>query len=121
MIDPVEQTLRPRLTHGTERLANGGQAGNAEGGTEHVVEADHGDVLRHLEPGFVKGANGSEGSDIVECEERSEISGARQQGLNRAIAESGRPTVLGQLDEQFLVNLQAEGAGGFHNLPPAIV
>src|SRR3984885_1739178 len=121
MVDSIQQCFGARLTHGPEGLADGGEAGNAEGRAEHVVEADHGNVLRHLEPGFVQGADGAEGSDIVECKERGEIPGTRQQRLYRAVPQGGGPTILGQLYQQFLVNLQPESAGCFHNLPPAMV
>ena len=65
--------LRSALAHFKERLADGGERRRVIGRGLDVVEADHRDVFGHAEAGVFQGANGANGGDVVEAEDRSEV------------------------------------------------
>lgn len=72
-----------------EGLADGGERGDLVGGGLNVVEADDGDILGDPEAGFVEGANGSHGRDIVEAEDRGEGAAAGDELADAWITDLG--------------------------------
>ena len=78
-------------THLVEGLAHGGEAGVEVLGDDDVVEADDGDVAGAGEAGVFNGADGADGSGVVEAEDGGEVAGAGEEITNGRIAELGGP------------------------------
>ena len=75
--------------HGFERLADGGEAGDVEGGGFDVVVAEDGDVFGDAEAGVVEGADGADGGDVVEAEDGGEGGAGGEEFLDAGVSDFG--------------------------------
>src|SRR5579859_4344654 len=73
-----------------------------------VVEADHGNVLGHVQIGIAKGANRTDGGHVIEGDDRRESLVALQEGLNHRITQLWRRNVTLQLNGEFWVDGKAQ-------------
>ncbi|MND87531.1 hypothetical protein D3C80_795320 [compost metagenome] len=67
-------------------MANGGERRAGEARHLHVVVADHGDVVRHLDSGFPGGADGTDGHGIVKGKHRRRARREGQDPLHGIVA-----------------------------------
>lgn len=75
--------------HGFEGLADGGEAGDVEGGGLDVVVTEDGDVIGDAEAGVVEGAYGADGGDVVEAEDGGEGGAGGEDGADAGVADFG--------------------------------
>ena len=116
-----EERFGRGASHELERLADGGDARDVEGGGLDVVEADDGDVVGDAEAGVVEGADAAHGGDVVEAEDGGELALAGDEVVDAGVADLGGGGVLVELDGELAVDDEAELAGDLHGGVPAIL
>ena len=72
-VDAFQNNTHCIRTHRFHGLANGSERRSAESRRGHIVEADHGAVLRHPQTRFAQRADGAEGGHIVEGQQSGEL------------------------------------------------
>lgn len=106
-----EQELSGGSAHLLKRLADGCERGDLEGGGLDIVEADHGDVFRNPEASFMEGTDGSHCGDVVEAKDGGEGASAGDELADTGVTDLRRVRVLGEIDHEVFVNLDAELQG----------
>src|SRR5579885_2068203 len=84
--DSFQQRLCSEFAHASQRLANRGEARVLECGALDVVEADHRNLARYFDSGIKQSANRADCRDVVEGEQRGEVTMLRQQRLSDVVA-----------------------------------
>src|SRR5438270_14041282 len=106
----LQQRTRRESAHVLQRLTNRRQAENDVRGRLDIVEAEHGDVLRHLQSCIVKRSYAADGGDVVKTKHRREVSSAQQQLVDSGIAELRGVEVFVKLNGEVLGDLERERA-----------
>lgn len=109
--DEAEERGCGGLTHGAQRLANGGERRIVGGCGEDVVEAEDGDVGGDAEAGGAQSEDGADGGDVVEGEERCERYAADEEPAGGFRAGLGAGIGLFKLDDKLGIDGEVEGAG----------
>src|SRR5579863_9439358 len=76
--DPLQQNAGGYLSHLSERLTDGGQAGIVERGSLHIVEAHDRNISWNLEAVITAGADRADSGDVVVTNDCREVCSALQ-------------------------------------------
>src|SRR5579863_4982688 len=109
-LDALEHDPDRLGTHVSHGLAHGGEWRSAEPGCGDIVEADYRAMFGDAQSGRGQGADGTEGGDIVECEQCGERTLLLDEGMGKFLASlktRKRIARFRQIDDQTRIEFQS--------------
>ena len=88
--DTSNQGLGSEAAHFHQRLPDGGEGRDVERGTVNVIEADNGNIGRHMQTRILHRANGADCRNIVERKQSRKRNARSENFLGSSVTQLGR-------------------------------